>query len=437
MSSSTVDRSWRPRTRDVASTPRAHQLANIDAPLAQVNAEIIKQLLEFGFSPNRAVRAAYFSGNSTVEGALNWLEEHAEDNDLDDELVVPKESATSKKKARTAERPPAKISCTLLRRCVYACRRPALQKLTKEELEQRLKRARELRAKQEKEADLNREKMRIRMGREIAEARRIEEDQARMRLQIERQKEREEKERAMAAVKAKLEADRRALRQCKEGRRGRLAVTGLRAMGLQKGAAAGAGPPRGADGGGEGSGGGEGTPEAGGRGEEVRRGGQGDEGGPCLAGSCNSAWRGFSRTHPLLDRDAAGDGAHAPPGRPGGAEEGSRGVGARGVQDAGGVHRERAAESRRGQVPPDQPGERRVPGETLHCAAAGAFAARSIASARSPSHAQATGSYPSRWIVTSRLVPPPAEPRGMLAGGHAVLGNRGVSEDGHHAGHGA
>jgi len=150
----------------------------------EVNAEIIKQLLEFGFSPNRAVRAAYFSGNSTVEGALNWLEEHAEDNDLDDELVVPKESATSKKK-----------------------------KLTKEELEQRLKRARELRAKQEKEADLNREKMRIRMGREIAEARRIEEDQARMRLQIERQKEREEKERAMAAVKAKLEADRRERRR--------------------------------------------------------------------------------------------------------------------------------------------------------------------------------------------------------------------------------
>lgn len=32
----------------------------------------------------------HFSGNSTVEGAMNWLEEHANDTDLDEMLLVEK-----------------------------------------------------------------------------------------------------------------------------------------------------------------------------------------------------------------------------------------------------------------------------------------------------------------------------------------------------------
>lgn len=47
-----------------------------------------------GFSVNKATRALHFSGNSTVEGAVNWLMEHEGDADLDEPLLVPKVGIT-------------------------------------------------------------------------------------------------------------------------------------------------------------------------------------------------------------------------------------------------------------------------------------------------------------------------------------------------------
>lgn len=38
----------------------------------------------------RATRALHFSGNSSVEGAINWLAEHEGDADLNEPLLVPK-----------------------------------------------------------------------------------------------------------------------------------------------------------------------------------------------------------------------------------------------------------------------------------------------------------------------------------------------------------
>ena len=35
----------------------------------------------------------HFSGNSTLEGAINWVEEHAEDADIDEPLLVDKADA--------------------------------------------------------------------------------------------------------------------------------------------------------------------------------------------------------------------------------------------------------------------------------------------------------------------------------------------------------
>jgi uncharacterized UBP type Zn finger protein len=43
-----------------------------------------------GFGEARAARALHASGNSTVEGAVNWLTEHEGDADLDEPLLVPK-----------------------------------------------------------------------------------------------------------------------------------------------------------------------------------------------------------------------------------------------------------------------------------------------------------------------------------------------------------
>jgi uncharacterized UBP type Zn finger protein len=35
----------------------------------------------------------HFSGNSTLEGAINWVEEHGEDEDIDTMLLVGKKDA--------------------------------------------------------------------------------------------------------------------------------------------------------------------------------------------------------------------------------------------------------------------------------------------------------------------------------------------------------
>lgn len=56
----------------------------------EVNMALLKQLLDMGFSEARAARGLHFSGNSTLEGAVNWLAEHEGDADIDQPLLVPK-----------------------------------------------------------------------------------------------------------------------------------------------------------------------------------------------------------------------------------------------------------------------------------------------------------------------------------------------------------
>lgn len=56
----------------------------------EVNTDLLKQLLDMGFSEARAARGLHFSGNSTLEGAINWLAEHEGDEDINHPLLVPK-----------------------------------------------------------------------------------------------------------------------------------------------------------------------------------------------------------------------------------------------------------------------------------------------------------------------------------------------------------
>ena len=51
---------------------------------------MLGELTGMGFGEARAVRALHHSGNSTVEGAVNWLTEHEADDGLDEPLLVPK-----------------------------------------------------------------------------------------------------------------------------------------------------------------------------------------------------------------------------------------------------------------------------------------------------------------------------------------------------------
>ena len=69
--------------------PNHSTLKHIQVP-AVVDEAMLKELEAMGFPTARATRALHFSGNSTVEGAINWLEGHEGDADLDDPLMVKK-----------------------------------------------------------------------------------------------------------------------------------------------------------------------------------------------------------------------------------------------------------------------------------------------------------------------------------------------------------
>jgi UBA/TS-N domain len=58
----------------------------------EVDGELAKQIEEMGFSTNRATRALHFTGNHSLEAAIDWIVQHSEDAGIDEPLLVPKAS---------------------------------------------------------------------------------------------------------------------------------------------------------------------------------------------------------------------------------------------------------------------------------------------------------------------------------------------------------
>ena len=144
---------------------------------AEVNPDLLAQLIEMGFSENRATRAIYHSGGEAADAAVAWLAEHEDEPDLDEPLLVAK----------------------------HAVKR----KISVEEAKELMRKAKEKREADERESERLRELERIKMGKELAAIARKEEE-ARLRRQAEeRQREKEEEERAREAIRKKLEQDRR------------------------------------------------------------------------------------------------------------------------------------------------------------------------------------------------------------------------------------
>jgi UBX domain-containing protein 1/4 len=62
---------------------------------AEVNEDLLQQMVDMGFHRNRAIRAIYSSGGESVDAAIAWVADHENDVDIDEPLLVPK--ATAKK----------------------------------------------------------------------------------------------------------------------------------------------------------------------------------------------------------------------------------------------------------------------------------------------------------------------------------------------------
>ncbi|AQK52702.1 ubiquitin-associated (UBA)/TS-N domain-containing protein [Zea mays] len=182
----------------------------------EVNKEMLTDLEGMGFSTARATRVLHFSGNSTIEGAINWLSEHQEDIDIDEMPLVPANSKTEDNKpSLTPEE--MKIKAQELR---------DRARKKKEEEERRMEREREkmlssvmcgrtytrraldVRRGAERAARTQEGKERIRIGKELLEAKRIEEQNERKRMIELRKLEKEEEKRAREKIRQKLEEDK-------------------------------------------------------------------------------------------------------------------------------------------------------------------------------------------------------------------------------------
>jgi len=144
----------------------------------KVNQDLVKQIVEMGFSEMRAEKALYKTDNAGLDHAVNWLAEHAEDADIDLPLLAP---------------PPPK------------------PKMSKEEAEAKAlelqKRLREKKAEEEKQNAIEQEKQRKESTKLNAEAQAKFAEEERRR-EIERQlREKEEHEKHRKELKERLRQD--------------------------------------------------------------------------------------------------------------------------------------------------------------------------------------------------------------------------------------
>jgi len=144
----------------------------------KVNQDLLKQVMEMGFTEVRAEKALIITDNTSLEHAVNWLGDHAEDADID--LPLPK---------------PA----------------PVKPKLSKEEAEAKAlelqKRLREKKAAEEKIKEQEQEKERKESTRQMAEAQAKFKVEERRRAIEQQQREKEEHERHKAELKERLRQD--------------------------------------------------------------------------------------------------------------------------------------------------------------------------------------------------------------------------------------
>jgi len=157
-----------------------------------VRADLLAELTDLmGFGRNKAVRALHFSQADSAERAIDWIERHEDDADVNEPLLIEDESVKGAVKT--------------------------VSKLTPEEARAKAdelrKNAAKKRAEDERESERLREQERIRAGKELSEAKRIEEELSLKRNAEQRAYEKEEMDRARAKIRAKIEEDRRERRR--------------------------------------------------------------------------------------------------------------------------------------------------------------------------------------------------------------------------------
>ncbi|XP_010556961.1 PREDICTED: caldesmon-like [Tarenaya hassleriana] len=150
----------------------------------EVDKKLLEELETMGFPTARATRALHYSGNASLEAAVNWVVEHENDPDIDE---MPKVPANTKVEAPKPTLTPEEV---------------------KQKAQELRERARKKKEEEEKRMEREREKERIRIGKELLEAKRIEEENERKRILALRKAEKEEERKAREKIRQKLEEDK-------------------------------------------------------------------------------------------------------------------------------------------------------------------------------------------------------------------------------------
>lgn len=162
--------------------------ANGNDPRLKVNQVLLKQLTtEIGFPPIRAEKALIFTGNKSLEAAVDWCFEHADDPDIDEPLQVVAPDGAPKPQLTPEE--------------------------AKKKADELFARARAKRETEEKRQAIEREKDRIKSGKEVTSSRAKLEAEARKRAVEERLQQKREALAERQRVRQMLEADKERRRQ--------------------------------------------------------------------------------------------------------------------------------------------------------------------------------------------------------------------------------
>lgn len=230
-----------------AAEDKCEQVEMID-PTENLKKEDIETLTNsMGFSEIRAQKGL-INGNGSVEGAVEWLLNHQDDDDIDDPIEkVPKDGGAVAQSYKCNEC--GKILSNMANLELHANKTghsdfeestEFKKPLTEEEkaakileIKSLLKAKRAEREETEKAENVNREKQRRFMGQEMQKTREEMEIEARKRMAKQRKKEKEDALKERERIRAELEKDRRERAANKGKLTGKLGVDGYNPSAIQ------------------------------------------------------------------------------------------------------------------------------------------------------------------------------------------------------------
>ncbi|XP_059432636.1 uncharacterized protein LOC132165939 isoform X1 [Corylus avellana] len=149
----------------------------------EVNKKLLEQLEDMGFPRARATRALHYSGNSSLEEAINWFVDHENDSNIDEMPLVAVDIDVDCQSFHITEQ----------------------MRIKAQELRDRVRKKKE---EEEKKMERQRERERIRANKELTEAKRTTEANERERYLVSWKAEKEEEKRARERILQKLEQDK-------------------------------------------------------------------------------------------------------------------------------------------------------------------------------------------------------------------------------------